>query len=121
MPRPAQAPSLPSRPRFRGPILAQRHGRDAAAPRFRPLTQAQQADVTTLHNNGRGLDFYALCRVVRDAHPLSIFVFLRNEVTARGWWMRACAGCATPFATPRPSVRFCAPGCGVNTRELALA
>lgn len=95
--------------------------RDAAAPRFRALTQAQQIDVTTLHNNGRGLDFYALCRVVRDAHPLSIFVFLRNEVTARGWWMRACAGCATPFATPRPSVRFCAPGCGVNTRELALA
>lgn len=95
--------------------------REPAAPRFRPLTQAQQSDVTTLHNNGRGLDFYALCRVVRDAHPLAIFVFLRNEVTSRGWWMRACAGCAVPFATPRPSVRFCAPGCGINSRDLALA
>lgn len=95
--------------------------KDAQAPRYRALTQAQQADITTLHNNGRGLDFFALCRVVRDAHPLSIFVFLRNAVGPRAWWVRPCAGCATPFATPRPSVRLCSTGCGVQQRELAWA
>ena len=95
--------------------------RDPKAPRYRPLSQAQQADITTLYNNGRGLDFYALCRVMREAHPLSIFVFLRNEVGPRGWWVRPCAGCAAPFATPRPSVRFCSSGCGVAQGELAWA
>lgn len=84
---------------------------DPEAPRYRPLTQAQQADITALYNNARGLDFYALCRVLRDVHPLSIFVFLRNEVNARHWWMRPCAGCQELFATPRSSVRFCSSSC----------
>ncbi|MBI1847306.1 MAG: hypothetical protein HY294_09810 [Candidatus Rokubacteria bacterium] len=88
--------------------------KSADGPRYRPLGRAQQLDVVTLFNNGRGLDFYALCRVVRDAHPLAIFVFLRNDVGPRGWWMRPCAGCGEPFATPRPSVRFCESGCGVQ-------
>ncbi len=83
-------------------------------PRYRPPTQGQRRDVTTLFNNGRGLDFYALCRVLRDVHPLAIFVFLRNEVAPRRWWMRPCAGCGEPFAAPRPSVRFCESGCGVQ-------
>lgn len=91
--------------------------RDAKAPRYRPLTQAQQLDLTTLYNGGRGLDFYALCRVAREAHPLAIFVFLRNEVGPRGWWVRPCAGCGAPLATPRTSVRFCSTGCGVGRRE----
>lgn len=94
---------------------------DPAAPRYRPLTQAQQADVTTLFNNGRGLDFYALCRVLRDAHPLSLFTFLRNEVGPRGWWMRPCAGCGEPFASPRSSVRFCSARCAPQAEALAFA
>jgi hypothetical protein len=94
---------------------------DPEAPRYRPLTQAQQADVTTLYNNGRGLDFYALCRVMRDAHPLSVFVFLRNEVNARTWWMRPCAGCGEPFATPRSAVRFCSSDCAPQAQELVFA
>jgi len=94
---------------------------DPAAPRYRPLTQAQQADVTTLHNNGRGLDFYALCRVLHDVHPLAIFVFLRNEVNPRGWWMRACAGCDEVFASPRSAVRFCSSSCAPEARELVHA
>jgi hypothetical protein len=95
--------------------------RDPDAPRYRPLTQAQQADVTTLYNNGHGLDFYALCRVMRDVHPLSIFVFLRNEVGPRGWWMRACAGCGEPFASPRSAVRFCSNRCAPQQQELVYA
>jgi hypothetical protein len=95
--------------------------RDANAPRYRPLTTAQQVDITTLHNNGRGLDFYALCRVLRDLHPLAIFVFLRNEVGPRGWWVRPCAECGTPFATPRSAVRFCSAECGVERRAMAYA
>jgi hypothetical protein len=91
------------------------------APRYRPLTPVHQADITALHNNGGGLDFYALCRVMRDVHPLAIFIFLRNEVGPRGWWMRPCAGCGNPFATPRSSVRFCSSDCGVDRRELAYA
>jgi hypothetical protein len=95
--------------------------RDPNAPRYRPLTAAQQADVTALHNNGHGLDFYALCRVMRDVHPLTIFIFLRNEVGPRGWWVRPCADCGTPFATPRSAVRLCSPDCGVERREMAFA
>jgi hypothetical protein len=95
--------------------------REAKAPRYRPLTQAQQIDLTTLENGGRGLDFYALCRVMREAHPLAIFVFLRNEVGPRGWWIRPCAGCGTPFPAPRPSVRLCSTGCGVGRRERVSA
>jgi len=94
---------------------------DPDAPRYKPLTQAQEVDVTTLYNNGRGLDFYAICRVMRDAHPLSIFVFLRNEVNARGWWMRPCAGCGEPFASPRSAVRFCSSDCAPQAQELAYA
>jgi hypothetical protein len=95
--------------------------RDPSAPRYRPLTLSQQADITMLHNNGRGLDFYALCRVMRNVHPLTIFVFLRNEVNPRGWWVRACAACESPFATPRSSVRLCVSDCGAERRELAYA
>lgn len=85
-------------------------GRDLHAPRYRALTLSQQADVTTLHNNGQGLDFYALCRVARNVHPLSIYLFLRNAVHPRGWWVRACADCGRPFATPQPSSRLCSLG-----------
>ena len=95
--------------------------KDPDAPRYRPLTQAQQSDVTALFNNGHGLDFYALCRVMHDVHPLSLFVFLRNEISPRGWWMRACASCAEPFASPRSSVRFCGPRCAPQAQELAFA
>jgi hypothetical protein len=95
--------------------------RDPDAPRFRPLTQAQQADITTLHNNGRGLDFYAICRVLRDVHPLGLYVFLRNEVNPRGWWMRPCAACGEPFATPRSAVRLCSSECAPQERELVYA
>ncbi len=94
---------------------------DPDAPRYRLLTQTQQADVTTLYNNGHGLDFYALCRVMRDVHPLSIFVFLRNEVGPRGWWMRPCAGCGEPFASPRSAVRFCGNRCAPQQQELVYA
>jgi hypothetical protein len=93
--------------------------RAAGAPRYRALTLAQQEDVTTLHHNGQGLDFYALCQVVRTAHPLAIFLFLRNAVHARGWWVRPCAACGRPFATPQPSQRLCALDHGV--RALASA
>jgi hypothetical protein len=95
--------------------------RDGDAPRFRPLTLAQQADVTALHNNGRGLDFYALCRVLRDVHPLGIFVFLRNEVHPRGWWMRPCAACGEPFASPRSALRHCSAACAPDEREMVYA
>jgi len=95
--------------------------KDPDAPRYRPLTQAQQSDVTALFNNGRGLDFYSLCRVMRDVHPLSLFVFLRNEISPRGWWMRACACCDEPFASPRSSLRFCGPRCAPQAQELAFA
>ena len=95
--------------------------READAPRYRPLTPAHQAEITALHNNGNGLDYYALCRVMRDVHPLSIFVFLRNEVNPRGWWVRPCAGCGSPFATPRSSIRFCESDCGVEHREAVSA
>lgn len=81
--------------------------KDLNAPRYRPLTEAQQEEVTTLHNNGRGLDFYALCRVMRTVHPLALFVFLRNAAHPRGWWMRSCTACGRPFATPGPAVRLC--------------
>jgi hypothetical protein len=94
---------------------------DPEAPRSRPLTQAQQADVTTLYNNGRGLDFYALCRVMRDVHPLSIFVFLRNEVNPRSWWMRACAACEEAFASPRSATRFCSSSCVPATQDVVYA
>lgn len=94
--------------------------KDPDAPRYRPLTQAQQSDVTTLFNNGRGLDFYALCRVMRDVHPLSLFVFLRNEVGPRGWWMRPCASCAEPFASPRSALRFCGSRCAPSAQEVAF-
>ncbi len=95
--------------------------KDPNSPRYRPLTHGQQVDITMLHNNGRGLDFYALCRVMRDAHPLSVFLFLRNEVGPRGWWMRPCAGCGQPFATPVSSVRFCSTGCGSQREVLVPA
>jgi hypothetical protein len=95
--------------------------RDPQAPRYRPLTTAQQADVTTLHNGGRGLDFYAICRVLRDVHPLGIFVFLRNEVNPRAWWMRPCAACGEPFASPRSAVRFCSTACAPQDREPVYA
>jgi hypothetical protein len=94
---------------------------DPDAPRYRPLTQAQEVDVTTLYNNGRGLDFYALCRVMRDVHPLAIFTFLRNEVNTRAWWMRPCAGCGEPFASPRSAVRFCSSRCAPQAQELVYA
>jgi hypothetical protein len=92
--------------------LGLRVARDPAAPRYRPLAEAQRAEVTLLHHNGRGLDLHALTRVVRDAHPLALFLFLRHEVHPRGWWVRACARCAGPFATPNPAVRLCAAACG---------
>mgnify|MGYP000159185886 CR=1 FL=1 len=95
--------------------------RDPDAPRYRPLTQAQQADVTALYNNGRGLDFYGLCRVLRDLHPLSIFVFLRNEVGPRGWWMRPCAACGEPFPSPRSAVRFCSSRCAPRAEAVVYA
>jgi len=81
--------------------------KDLSAPRYRALTLAQQEDVTALHNNGQGLDFYALCRVVRTVHPLAMFLFLRSAVHPRGWWVRPCSECGRPFATPQPSTRFC--------------
>jgi hypothetical protein len=95
-----------------------RHGvpvyKDLSAPRYRALTFAQQEDVTTLHNNGQGLDFYAMCRVVGNVHPLAIFLFLRNAVHARGWWVRGCSECGRPFATPQPSHRLCSLGHGMR-------
>lgn len=94
---------------------------DPAAPRYRPLTPAQHADVTALYNNGRGLDFYALCRVLREVHPLALFTFLRNEVHARGWWMRPCAGCGEPFASSRSAVRFCSAHCAPQAEEAVFA
>jgi hypothetical protein len=95
--------------------------KDRGAPRYRPLGAAQQSEVTTLHNNGQGLDFYAICRVVRDAHPLAIFVFLRNDVGPRGWWVRTCVSCEVPFPTPAPAVRCCAPDCSPSIRERVTA
>lgn len=89
---------------------------DPAAPRYRALTPAQQAEIAALHGNGLGLDFYALCRVVRDAHPLAIFVFLRHQVGPRGWWVRACIGCGEPVATAAPGLRLCRPECGTSRR-----
>lgn len=95
--------------------------KDLNAPRYRALTPSQQEDATTFHNNGRGLDFYALCRVMRDVHPLALFVFLRNQVHSRGWWVRPCAECGTPFATPGPAVRLCSAERPLDRRELAYA
>jgi hypothetical protein len=95
--------------------------REAGAPRYRVLSAALQAEVTTLHNNGRGLDFYALCRVVRDVHPLAVWIFLRNEVNPRAWWVRACAHCAEPFATPRSAVRLCSASCSPAQHEKVSA
>ena len=95
--------------------------KDRDAPRYRPLTAAQQHEVTILDNNGQGLDFYAVCRVVRDAHPLSIFLFLRNEVGPRGWWMRTCVSCGEPFPTPTSAVRCCANDGGSRSRERVTA
>jgi hypothetical protein len=93
--------------------------RDPSAPRYRALTPSQQEEVAALHNNGQGLDFYALCRVVFDAHPLAILLFLRNAVHARGWWVRPCAECGQPFATPQPSHRLCALDRGAPALESA--
>lgn len=84
--------------------------KDLSAPRYRALTLAQQEDVTTLHNNGQGLDFFALCRVVSTVHPLSIFLFVKSAVHPRGWWVRPCSECGRPFATPRPAIRLCPVG-----------
>lgn len=88
--------------------------RDANAPRFRPLTLAQREDVTALYNNGDGLDFYGLCRVMRNVHPLAILVFVRNGVNPRAWWVRRCAACRRPFATPQSAVRFCSSAHGLG-------
>jgi hypothetical protein len=95
--------------------------RDPRAPRYRPVTEAQQAEITALHNNGRGLDFYALCRVLTDCHPLAIFVFLRNAVGPRGWWVRRCMGCEAPFPTPGPGSRFCGADCAARRQAGASA
>jgi hypothetical protein len=95
--------------------------KDRGAPRYRPLGTGQQSEVTTLHNNGQGLDFYAICRVVRDAHPLAIFLFLRNDVGPRAWWVRTCVSCDVPFPTPTPAVRCCAPDCSPAIRERVTA
>jgi biotin operon repressor len=81
--------------------------KDLNAPRYRALTPAQQEDVTTLHNNGHGLDFYALCRVVRNAHPLAIYLFVSHTVHPRAWWVRPCSQCGRPFASPQSSIRLC--------------
>ena len=93
--------------------------RDPDAPKYRQLTQAQRAEVTLLFNNGGGLDFYAICRVMRDAHPLSLFLFLKHEVNGRAWWVRRCSRCEEPFPSARPDLRLCSSRCG--SRELALA
>jgi hypothetical protein len=95
--------------------------KDLDAPRYRPLTLAQREDVTTLYNNGGGLDFYALCRVMRTVHPLAILYFLRNELHPRGWWVRPCSQCRRPFATPQPSVRFCPSEPSLARRALVSA
>jgi hypothetical protein len=95
--------------------------RAADAPRYRALTVAQREDATALHNNGHGLDFFALCRVLPAVHPLALFQFLRNEVGPRGWWVRPCAQCRRPFATPRPSVRFCSSDHGLVRRAVVSA
>jgi hypothetical protein len=95
--------------------------RDAKPPRYRLLTLAQREDVTALYNNGDGLDFYGLCRVMRDVHPLGILVFLRNALHPRGWWVRRCAACSRPFATPQPAVRFCPCQHGSARRALVSA
>jgi hypothetical protein len=92
--------------------------KDREAPRYRPVTAAQRTEVTTLYNNGQGLDFYAICRVVRDAHPLSVFLFLRNEVGPRSWWMRTCVSCGEPFPTPTPAVRCCAADCSPSREKV---
>lgn len=95
--------------------------REVDAPRYRPLTLAQREDVTTLHNNGYGLDFYGLCRVMGNVHPLAILVFVRNGVNARAWWVRHCAVCSRPFATPQPAVRLCPREQGLARRALVSA
>lgn len=94
--------------------------RSPAAPPYRPLTRAQQLEVTMLANNGRGLDFYALCRVLCEVHPLAIFVFLRAPVGPRHWWVRPCAACGTPFATPSSAFRLCEDGCGARRKEAGI-
>jgi hypothetical protein len=93
--------------------------RDPDAPKYRQLIQARRTEVTLLFNNGGGLAFYAICRVMKDAHPLALFLFLKHEVNSRGWWVRLCTRCGEPFPSPRPDLRLCSSRCG--SRELALA
>ena len=95
--------------------------RDPDAPKYRPLTQAQRAEVTLLFNNGAGLDFYAICRVMKTAHPLAVFLFLKHEVNSRAWWVRSCARCEEPFPSPRSDLRLCSARCGSRELELAFA
>ncbi|MGH7331166.1 MAG: hypothetical protein ACREKS_00175 [Candidatus Rokuibacteriota bacterium] len=96
-------------------------GKDPTAPRYRPLTLGQREDVATLYNNGDGLDFYGLCRVMHNVHPLAILVFLRNGLNPRAWWVRRCAACGRPFATPQPAIRFCSCEHGLGRRVLVSA
>jgi hypothetical protein len=93
--------------------------RDPDAPKYRPLTRAQKAEVVFLFNNGNGLDFYAICRVMRHVHPLVLFLFLKHEVHPRGWWVRPCTRCGGQFPTPRLDLRLCSSECG--SLELAYA
>jgi len=95
--------------------------RDANAPRYRQLTLAQREDVTALYNNGNGLDFYGLCRVMSNVHPLAILVFVRNAVNPRAWWVRRCAACSRPFATPQSAVRLCSSEPDLGRRALVSA
>jgi hypothetical protein len=95
--------------------------KDTHRPRYRALTLAQREDVTALHNNGDGLDFYGLCRVMRNVHPLAILLFVRNTLHPRAWWVRRCAACSRPFATPQPAVRFCSCEHGAGRRALVSA
>ncbi|MFQ5829870.1 MAG: hypothetical protein ACE5JD_12040 [Candidatus Methylomirabilia bacterium] len=93
--------------------------RDPDGPKYRQLTQAQRAEITLLFNNRGGLDFYAICRVMKEAHPLAMFLFLKHEINSRGWWIRGCTRCTEPFPSPRPDIRLCSSRCG--TRELDVA
>ena len=94
--------------------------RRAGAVRFRPLTATQQAEITMLHHNGRGLDFYAVCRVVQDAHPLAIHLFLRHSVGPRAWWVRPCLRCEAPLATSGAGgTRHCPDTCAPPVAQTA--
>lgn len=95
--------------------------RATSRPRYRPLTMAQREDVTALYNNGNGLDFYGLCRVMGNVHPLAILVFVKTTVSPRGWWVRRCAVCSRPFATPQPAVRVCSSEHELGRRALVSA